>query len=371
MEVTMERTRRSAIISILVTTAGYVLLSPAPNVYAQKTHTESDLYAFFEQILEKKHEEKFDEALQLAERLRQSYPEDPAGTFGLLVTYQTIMRNYRVRVYEDRFNDLLNLCVKQAKKAIKKNKRDGKNYFYLGCAFGSRSIYYAERGKWMKAFKDGARVKSNFQKSLTFSPDFYDAYYGLGLFNYWLAAKSKLLRMLPFSKNGRQKGLHQIQMAVEKGRFLKTDGMFGLATVYFNEGQYDKALEISQQLYRRYPQNPSLLYKLGCIHEKLGQWQDASQCFEKLHTLLTETKYKSVSYQVDCLYQMAKCAYQLGHYLETQRLCQQALALEKTCDFSKEIDGPFEKYAEIKKGLRRLNKEVESIMLTQASNHKG
>ncbi|MFQ5866127.1 MAG: tetratricopeptide repeat protein [bacterium] len=363
----MKRNRRFTATVVVVAATGYCLLFLLNQAQAQEAEPDHTFYTLFEESLDKYHNEKYDEAIELAKKIRELYPDEPAGAFGLLVTYQTLMRNYRIRNFEAQYDSLLDLSIKLAKNALKKNKKEGQNYFYLGCAYGSRSIYYARRGKWMDAFKDGCKVMNNFRKSVAYSPQFYDAYYGLGLYKYWLGASAKLLRFLSFSKDQRHEGIEQIKIAAEKGRFLKVDGMYGLLAVYFNEGQYEKALEISNQLYEKYPKNPTLLYRRGRIFQALQRWSQAKQSFENLYDLLRAAKYQSISYQIECLFQIAKCQYHLGHYLEARGLCQEAIRLEKYCDFSKEMDGPLEKFSEIKKQLHQLNDEIEELKLTQAN----
>ncbi len=362
----MERRRIYTATAIMVTT-GYCLFSFVNKATAQEPEQDQSLYSLFEQTLDKYHNEQYEDAIELATRIRELYPEQPAGAFGLLSTYQTIMRNYRVRAFETQFDSLLDLTIELSKKALKKNKKEGINYFYLGCAYGSRSIYYARRGKWMDAFKDGSKVMSNFKKAVAYNPEFYDAYYGLGLYKYWLGAKAKFLRFLSFAKDQRHEGIEHIKLAAEKGRFLKVHAMYGLTSAYYNEGMYEKALEISNQLYEKYPNNPSLLYRRGRIFQQLGQWSKAKQTFQDLDHILKSAKYQSISYQIECLFQIAKCQYQLGNFLDTQRLCQEAIALEKYCDFSREIDGPLESFSEIKKQLHKLNNKVEDLKLTQTN----
>lgn len=367
----MERNRIYATRVFMVVATGCGLLLVLNRAIAQKAKLDTSFYPIFEKTLEKHHNEEYDEAMELAKTMQEQYPDLSVGPFSLMVTYQTLMRNYRVRVYEAQFDSLLTVSMELSKKAIKKNKNDGRNYFYLGCIYGSRSIFDARRGKWLDAFKCGSKVLNNFKKAVAYSPDFYDAYYGLGLYKYWLGAKAKFLRLLAFSKGQKREGLEQIKLAAEKGRFLKVNALHGLTSVYYNEKKYEKALELSNRLYQMYPKNPSLLYKRGRLFQALERWREALQSFETLYALLKSARYQSISYQIECLYQMAKSQYHLKNYLETQRLCREAMALEKNCDFSKELDGPFEKFSEIKKQLHKLNKEVKAlalIQLTQKAN---
>jgi tetratricopeptide (TPR) repeat protein len=352
----------------MVVATGCGLLLVLSRAAAQNAESDTSFYPIFEKILEKYHNEEYDEAIQLAKTMQEQYPDSPAGPFSLLATYQTLMRNYRVRTFEAQYNRLLGTSIKLSQKAIKKNKKDGRNYFYLGCAYGSRSIYYARRGKWLAAFNDGSKVLNNFKKALAYSPDFYDAYYGLGLYKYWLGAKAKFLKFLPFSKGQKHEGMEQIKFVTERGRFLKIDAMYGLTTIYINEGEYEKALELSNKLYQMFPNNPSLLYKRGRIYQALERWDEALRAFENLYALLKTAKYQSTSYQIEGLYQMAKSHYHLGNYLDAQRLSREAIALEKDCDFARELNGPIEKFSEIKKQLHKLNKKVEALEVVQLAN---
>ncbi len=364
----MERNSLYVAIAVLVANIGNgFFLQPAITT-AQEVKKDTSFYQMYQQTIDKYHNEEFDEAIEIATRIRQEYPDEPAGAFGLLFTYQIIMRNYRVKLYEAKFDSLLNLAIKLSQNAKKRNKKDGRNYFYLGCAYGSRSMFYAQQGEWLNAFKYGSKVLQNFNRAVAYSPDFYDAYYGLGLYKYWLGAKSNFLRFLPFAKDNRLEGLEQMKIALEKGRFMKIDAMYGLYAAYYNEGEFEKALELSDQLYTMFPNNPSLLYRRGRIFQDLEKWNEAIKTFEKLQNILKTTTLQSLSYQIECLYQIAKCQYQKENYPETQRLCQDAIILEKQCDFSKELNGPLDKYSDIINELHKINDQTKMLMISQASN---
>lgn len=339
------------------------------SIHAQNEE-ESDrtFVSLYEKAVDKYHREEFNEAIQLANIIRERYPDEPAGAFGLMTAYQTIMRNYRVRIYESKFDSLLNLSVNLAKIAVKNSKKDGRNYFYLGCAYGSRCVFKARRGKWIEAFRDGSQVSKNFKRAIAYSPDFYDSYYGMGLLKYWLSAKSKILRALPFAHDNRQKGIEYVKLAVEKGQFLNVDAKYGLAAIYYNEEEFENALEMTDHLYESFPNNPTLLYRRGRIYQKLERWSEAKETFGELEKVLNSAKYQSVSYRVELLYQTAKCQFHLNNMLEAKRLCKEAIALEKECDFSKEMDGPLEKFSEIKEELFELDDKVKLVAVSEVES---
>ncbi|NIV93161.1 tetratricopeptide repeat protein [candidate division KSB1 bacterium] len=367
----MERKRIFTTATFVVAAAGYGFCLLPKNAIGQEASADSALYSMFEKTLDNSHRERFREAISIAMKIRGKYPEEPAGAFGLLATYQTISRNYRVKLYESQIDSLLDLSIELAEEAVKRDKKNGIGYFYLGSAYGMRCIHNASQRDWFAALRDGSNVSESFERAIRYNPKFYDSYYGLGLYKYWLGAKSKILRILPFSKDKRHEGIKHIKLAIEKGRFLNVDAMYGLSAAYFNEGEYEQALEITDRLYEEYPYNPTLLYRRGRIFQALERWQSAKVSFEKLYDILKNAEFQSVSYQVDCLYQIAKCDFNLGNYLQAQQCCEEAISMEEHCDFSKEREGPLEEFSEIKDGLHELNKNAEAQMLTEAKTSPG
>lgn len=361
----MERFRRIVANVAFGSLFTYLLLYPNTSD-AQETDEAQSCEQLYKLAVEKYHSEEFDAALRIAKQIRQQYPKEPAGVFALLGTYQSIRSNYRVKHFEDEFDALLDPAIELSQEAVKRDKNDPRNYFYLGSAYGFRSMYYSQRNEWLAAFRDGMQISRNFKMALNIDPEFYDAYYGLGLYNYWMGAKSGVLRYLPFADDSREEGIEQIKLAIEKADFINVDAMYGLNMAYFNEGEYEKALTLLDTLIQKYPQNPTLHYRRGRCLQKLGRWQEARESFATLHELLINTQYQALSYQVECLYQAAKCEFKLKSYVEAQELCQDALALEKQCDFSRELDGPIEPYEDIVDELHELDKELKAMMLTEA-----
>ncbi len=355
--------RRTRIAVAVVAACGAGLLLAGRQLGAQTPSGDApppSVFSLFREALEHAHYERYDEAIATARQIRQLYPDEPIGAFALLVPYQTIDRNYRVRTYDGVVDSLLDLSVELAQKALKDGHKSAHNYFCLGSAYGLRSINYASQHNWMGAFRDGSRLKSSFEQAIRANPEFYDSYFGLGMYNYWLGAKSKLLRALPFSGDRRKEGLAQLQLVCEKSRFLQVDARYALSGAYYNEGEYERALKILDELAQSFPDNPTLLYRLGRTLQALHRWQDAKNEFDKLYAVLRETPYQSHSYQVECLYHRALCAYQLGRYEEARLLAAQAKHLVPRCDFSREREGPLEKFDEIQKRLEKLQQKIES-----------
>jgi len=332
------------------------LLMSADPMLAKGTDLNKPVYATFETSLTKCNNQEYEAALQLAKQIRQQYPESPAGIFAQVIAYQTLMETFRISTYQSRLDSLLGFAVKISKKSLKRDKRNGLNYFYLAIAYGARSATFARRGKWLEALRDGSRIKANLERAIKYSPDFYDAYYGIGTYNYWVSAKAKILRVFG---DHRQQGIEQVKMATEKARFLKTNALYGLSSIYFNEQRYEEAAQLCEQIDELYPHNPTGFYRAGRTYQRLGKWQEAKNEFTEVLKILQEAPYQSISYQVDCLYQLARCEQALGNIRQSKTTCEEALALAKKCDFSKELNGPFEKYEDVLEELNDFYAELQ------------
>jgi len=323
------------------------------------------LMSNYEAVIDMYLTEHFDEAMELADKMRQDYPDDPAGVFGLISTYQALRWNYRVRLYETEIDSLIDLCVTLAENVIKKNRRDARGHFYLGCALGFRMMKSANLHKWIAAFRDARQLPKSFKKTLVYDPQFYDAYYGLGLFQYWFGAKGAM-RYLPGAKKNRKEGIEEMKLAAEKGRFLKVNALYGLVAAYHNQKDYPAALAVSKKLMQNYPQNPNVRYRRGRLFQETGKWQEAIESFESLWKLLSMAKYISYSYQVDALFQTARSYYATGNLHNAEQLSEKAIGLLNRCDLSKELEGPYDSSGDIKKQLLKLNKQVKKDILAAA-----
>lgn len=248
---------------VLLTGSHQILLSSQP-----ESLPGDDVFGRFQQAIEDCHNARFSRAIKTAEELCASYPQDPAGVLALMYIYQSITDSYRVTDYMARVDSLAEIAVRLSRNAIKRDKRRGINYLCLATAYGTRSLSYARQRKWMYAFRNGKNIKRSFEKAISRDPYLYDAYYGLGVYNYWLAAKSRILSMLLTSK---QEAIKQVKVAVQKGRFFKTTARYGLSAIYINEGKYGQALALCESLYQQYPNNPTLQYRRGWIYEELGE----------------------------------------------------------------------------------------------------
>jgi len=334
-------------------------LSKYDSLKAQWSALDSTSHTLIAQGMQKTHNENYTEAIETFEKLIDLHPQYPLGYFSTAAVYHTIMRNYRVKTFEVEFDSLLNLAIKIGEKQVRNDRKDALSHFYLGGAYGFRGFHEVRKGDWLGAFRDGWKGISCLQRVVIIEPELYDAYYGLGTYHYWRSAKAKILRFLPFMKNETQRGIEEVWLSINKGKYTTIEGKYALVAIYYDDKNYKEALSINQQLYELFPSNPACLYMRARIFEQLENWEESNECFENLLDHLSKSEYKSIGYQIECFYRIGLCLHKLGEFDSSLKQVEIGLNLKNNRDASKELEGPLENSSEILKKLNELNKTLK------------
>ncbi len=307
------------------------------------------------------HQLETDSALVTFDVLAKIYPDNPIGYFYKGAVHDLVNQNYRITVFEKEFETEIDLAIKKGKNFVKKNKKDPLGFFYLGGAYGFRGLHAAKKRDWIDAFVDGLKGLNNLKKSVAIREDFYDAYFGLGMYHYWRSAMTKKLFFLPGFKDERQRGINELKLVIEKGKYAAIESHFGLVACYYNEAEYDSALAVNDVLYSQFTFDPSVLYMRARIFEKTEKWQNLYDMTQALYKLLMDFPHKSVGYQVECHYLMGLALQNLNQTGEAITHLETALALKKSRKKKAELEGPLEDFDDIYKNAKKLHKRLTSL----------
>jgi len=317
-----------------------------PFSHAADSSIDSTKHALLLQGLHEVHIEKYGAAIATFKKLVECYPQHPMGYFCTAAVYKTIMQNYRVTTFETQLDSFFNLAIQVGQQTIQQNKNDAYAHFYLGGAYGFRGLHKVRKRDWWGAFSDGLKGISNLKRAIAIDSCLYDAYFGLGSYHYWRSAKSKLLRLF-FFRNDQKKGIDEIWTAIHKEKYTDIEGKYALVAIYYDQGDYEKALVVNQELHELFPLNPSCLYMRCRLFEKQGNWVGAQNTIEQLLLHLLNSEYKSIGYEVECHYRIALYNYHLGQFDQALNHVQKAFSLKDQLDKTIELEGPLEDINEI------------------------
>jgi tetratricopeptide (TPR) repeat protein len=291
---------------------------------------------------------RHEESIKIFNRLLKAYPRHPAPHFFKAAAYQSWMSSERTNRFQTELDHNIQEAISKGKRMLHQ-KDDPWIYFYIGAAYGYRALHGFLHHDWIGAYLDAGRGVDNFKAALEKEPRLYDAYLGLGSYNYWRTAKSETIRLIAFwIPDKRQVGLQQIRLAFEHGRYAVHEAGYNLVVAYYDSGYYQKALEILASTVRE-KKMPSLsdMYYEGRILVKLEKWHEVESTFRRLLQNIQIRNIPSAGYQVECKYWIAVALAAQNKKAEALEWAESALKQGEQRNGRLESEGPFESFREI------------------------
>jgi len=179
----------------------------------------------------------------------------------------------------NRFLEQVGASIEKAERALEKNPKDGDLSLLLGMAYGTRAIVEGSLKHYLSAYQGIKKAYRHLEAASKVEPSKYDAYYGLGIYDYSMGKLPRAYRFLAsliLPEGDRDKGIQELSLAAEKGVYTRSSAKATLMQTYVNqENSYEKALPYAEDLNARYPGNPEFYFYLGNIYSELGRFPEA------------------------------------------------------------------------------------------------
>jgi tetratricopeptide (TPR) repeat protein len=238
-----------------------------------------------------------DLALAEIRALEQQAPDDPLGYllegeaewWGIWCAsaefkYGMTMARHRDKTPADQhYLDVAAKAYSLAEASIRRSD-SAQMRLYAGMADALAVRLYGLRGENRAAARAGVRARENLLKALSEDPTVFDAYTGLGLYNYYVDTLSTVARVLRFflgiPGGNKEEGIRQLQRAIEEGELTPPVARFYLAmNLHTYDHRYEEALQVLGPLLDKYPENPVFQLARGDLYAKLGRKQLAEACY--------------------------------------------------------------------------------------------
>ncbi|MFA6316945.1 MAG: hypothetical protein WC943_05955 [Elusimicrobiota bacterium] len=189
------------------------------------------------------------------------------------------------------FEQDIDSALKKAKPLLKAKddavETDG--HFVAGMALGTKGMWEILRWRWLDACFTGKKALGHLKATVKADPEYYDAYLGLGIFDYQAAhlpAVVKPVALLCGAHGNEKRGLERMALAMEKGRYLRRQAAQFMASVFIIDQQdYARALTLIHGLRTDYPESPYFKYLEAVIKFRLGDWSGSLALTKDLHAL--------------------------------------------------------------------------------------
>jgi len=260
---------------------------------------------------------EFDKAQEQFQDIIKADTSNPAGYFALAaLSWWRYSQNFDVTAdfkdLEDEFMKNADAAIKVCDARLDKKEVLDQTYFFLGSSYGLKGRWYAVQRRWFKAYINGNKGKKYLSKAVKVNPEFYDAYLGLGIYDYFADTLPGVLKIsaLLFVHGDKERGIAEVRLAQQKGRFFSTEASLFLVEILTrHEKDFKSALVEVAGLETKDTTN--LFFRLGeiltLIHAQ--NWQTVLNECDKFLAEYKKTPSPGITQQLSLIYLSAGDAY--------------------------------------------------------------
>lgn len=195
-------------------------------------------------------------------------------------------------------------------------------YFYRGSALGYLAFFQGQTGSWYPAFKNGLKARNDLEKAIEADPELYEAYLGIGAFQYWVSTK---FRWIPLVSDKRQEGIENIKKAIEHSTYSRYMAMHQLIYILLDYEAFDEALSYAEKVIAAYPQSPFMWWAYAHTLYKMKRNEEALGAYEHLLGLIESDPASNPMHWVACHVKMAEIHQRLGNVVQCRAHCEKVL----------------------------------------------
>lgn len=321
----------------------------------QATYSQSNLQNQLQQGIDKVYNFEFDSAERVFNRIVDNYPNQPHGYYQLAQLHFWIFLGTRDPGEYIVFLKFADLAQEKIDKILDTEENNYRLLSMAGNLTTFKAMAHATNNSSVDAFWASKKAVNYFEKALEANPKYYDAYLGLGLFDYAMSFVPDFLKWavkLTGLSSNKPRGLNYIKLAYARGAQSRTEASFHLSKIYTDYlADYDSAYIYIRNIISRYPANSLFHYQYAVTLIKDKKFDTA---YEELNKVIriNNTKIPQI---------IALAYYRRGEILFKRNKFEDAIKqYEKFLESTKELDFT---------GVAALNIAIANKMLGNESEY--
>lgn len=185
--------------------------------------------------------------------------------------------------------------------------------FCKGGAIAYRAMWFGDKEDYLSAIKEGIKSVNLFTECIKKNFFLKDSYLALGIYNYGTSIIQKYTGKVIFKGERKEKGIKEIEIAYRKGKFIWPLAADALIYIYSREKRRKEAVELAEELYKKFPESRSFLWTIAQAYASRGYWEKAKWAFEKLYENIEKNQKDSPYSRAAVRYWLAKVNYVLNN----------------------------------------------------------
>lgn len=256
-----------------------------------------------------------DRAEDCFRRVMIAKPKDPVGYFYLaMVSWSRLTLGFWSRDMVREYIERIDRTVAVAGEQIEDGSATAWTYFYLGGALGFKGRFYLMERRWFASFLLAVDAIEALKTCQRMDPLNKDVLLGLGIFDYYTAKMSGVLKFLTYMlvhRGDREEGILKLHTAAREAIYSTWEAKSVLLHIYlFMEEDFPSALPLAAEMANCFPMGSRYKYLEGLLYLRMGM----------------DSAYR------DVVETMRLRSRQSGSPPQQAAWARQALYLEVTCD---------------------------------------
>ena len=228
----------------------------------------------------------FEKSEQIFNSLIEKNPDAPAGYHFKSIPY---LWKYLDNKSDSDYVSFINLSdstIKKANNLLKSDSVDTFLYYILGSSYSYRAMAFTRQESYLDAILATKKSISYLTNTVMIDSTYYDAYMGLGLFNFMIAQTPPALKWaqrMTGIEGEKDKGIAFLKLAGDKGKFSKVEALFYLSQILTEfYGADEKTEELLILLNRKYRGNFLFKYSLAIFYLKLSRLEKSENILKSI-----------------------------------------------------------------------------------------
>jgi tetratricopeptide (TPR) repeat protein len=270
---------------------------------------------------------RFDQADAELQHACGPAPQEACDVLAATSTWWRILLDPESRALDTQFSREIDHAIKTAEAWGTREPQNPEAHFYSGAAYAARVQWRVLRDEKLAAARDGKRIKQALERAIVLDPELDDAYFGIGLYQYYADVAppgAKMLRFLLMLPGGnKNEGMARMRRARAQGKLLQGEADYQLQVIYlWYERRSDLAAGLLDSLRERYPGNPLFTAQLADVQDRYQH--DITASLATSRALLAAASEQRVNEPA-----LAEVTARLGIARQLEALCQTDHALEE------------------------------------------
>jgi tetratricopeptide (TPR) repeat protein len=191
-----------------------------------------------------------------------------------MVSWSRLTIGFWSQAVVQEYIERIDRAVSVAREQIEQGNATAWTYFYLGGALGFKGRFYLMERRWFASFLLAVDAVEALKTCQRMDPHNKDVLLGLGIFDYYTAKMSGVLKFLTYlllHRGDSQEGLAKLRTAAREAVYSTWEAKSVLLHIYlFMEEDYSRALPLARELADRFPSGLRYRYFEGLAYLRMG-----------------------------------------------------------------------------------------------------